>query len=208
MLGWAKKGAGDAADNESIHSDATLDLTTAIESDVPRNTSKVSAVIDVALTRNHHDYYGEEWDPGLAALLDRENEGMGNADNETVDVTITAIDIPVTARLTRTNPPPIAQENVQIINEGNNVENDKISADKFVSANENDHNGRESVNLVSLATPSSIDVRDNRVISSPMSVSVREQTTRVPVTDQEQPWPPSCTSPVRSARTARSVDMM
>ena len=29
-----------------------------------KRKSKVSGVIDVALTRNYHDYYGEEEDPG------------------------------------------------------------------------------------------------------------------------------------------------
>ena len=172
--------------------------------------SKVSGVIDVSLTRNHHNYYGEEEDPGLARLLARANKQPGDADNESddsseaIDLTATAIEVPGTTRPTRSNPPVIAAENVQIINEGDDAEDEEGSEEEDnANATEN-----ESVCALSAATPRSINLRADRdEISSPMSVSVRDnQAARVRVTDHEQRLPPSHDS-ARSERTARSIDV-
>ena len=109
-------------------------------------------------------------DPGLARLLARANKGPGDADNEsigsdeTVDLTTTAIEVPGTSRPTCANPAVIAAENVQIIDEGDDAENEEGNAE------ENNANGSESVNA------RSINIRANRdEIISPISVSVRDQ---------------------------------
>ena len=180
---------------------------------MPPTKNKVSGVIDVSVTRNHHDYYGKEEDPRLDLLLDRAKERTGDTDNksvgsdETVDITTTALVIPNTARRTWAYPPVIAPKNVQIIDEGENAENDERSCE--ISG----ENKTENVNPNTAATPRSIDVRYNREISSSMSVSVRDPgTTQVCQTNQRlQPSQSSRTSPVRSAaaslQTAGSVDI-
>ena len=99
------------------------------------SNSNVSGVIDVSLTRNHHGYCGEEEDPGLARLLSGGKNGPDEPDaksigsEETVDLTTTAIEVPDASRMTRANPPVIAPENVQIIDEGDDAENEEGCVD-------------------------------------------------------------------------------
>ena len=120
-------------------------------------------------------------------MLGRATKATGGTDNvsiasdETFDLTTTAIEVPGTSRPTRANPPVVAAENVQIIDEGDDA------ANKEGSAEQNNANENESINVLSAATatPRSISIRTNRdEINSPMSVSVRDQqAARVSVTD-------------------------
>ena len=90
---------------------------------------------------------------------------------ETVDLTTSATEVPGASIMTRANLPVVAPENAQIIDEGDNAENEEGSADK------NNANETRSTNASETGTPRSINSRDDReeIFSSLMSVSVRDQ---------------------------------
>ena len=50
--------------------------------------------------------------------------------DETANLTTAAIEVPGTSRMTRANPPVIAPKDVQIIDEGDDTENEEGSAAK------------------------------------------------------------------------------
>ena len=139
--------------------------------------NKVFGLIDVSLKRNHHNYYGEEADPDLAWLLFRANKDPVGTNKEsvtcyeTLDLIASAVEVHHVSIPTRSNPPVIGAENVQIINEGDNAENEEGSVQK------NNENESASINTSSAVTPRSINVRPtlDEMINSSMSVSVRDQ---------------------------------
>ena len=51
---------------------------------MPWKRKKDKTGVNVGLTIQHHDYYGEEVDPGLAAMLRRNR----NTENESVDASV------------------------------------------------------------------------------------------------------------------------
>ena len=86
---------------------------------MPRKRKKAKTGVNVGLTIQHHDYYGEEVDPGLATMLRRDC----NKENESVDasvrydesshVTTTAEEVVNTTQVTRANRPEIEPEDVE-----------------------------------------------------------------------------------------------
>ena len=66
---------------------------------MPLKKRKDPKAVDVSLTNQHHDCYGEEVDPGLARMLGRAKKATGDSDNKstssdkTVDLTTTAIEV-------------------------------------------------------------------------------------------------------------------
>ena len=81
-------------------------------------------------------------------------------------MTTAAIEVPDTSRMIRVNPPVVAPENVQVIDEGDDVENEEGIAD------ENSTNETRSTSVSEAGTPRSINVHANREeISSPTLVS-------------------------------------
>ena len=95
---------------------------------MPRKRKKAKAGVNVGLTIQHHDYYGEEVDPGLAAMLRRDR----NTENESVDasvrsdesshVTKTAEEVVKMTQVTRANRPEIEPEDVENNHEGVSVD--------------------------------------------------------------------------------------
>ena len=83
---------------------------------------------NVALTRKHSDYYGEETDPALVRILARYDnsannppvsEGDRNSDDGTVDIVVDATEVRNIRIGTQSNLLEIAPENVEIIHAGN-----------------------------------------------------------------------------------------
>ena len=95
---------------------------------MPRKRKKAKAGVNVGLMIQHHDYYGEEVDPGLAAMLRRNR----NTENDSVyaivrsynssNVTTTAEEVVNTTQVTRANRPEIEPEDVENNHEGVNVD--------------------------------------------------------------------------------------
>ena len=95
---------------------------------MPRKRKNAKTGVNLGLTIQHHDYYGEEVDPGLAAMLRRDH----NTENESVDaivrsddsshVTTTAEEVVNTTQVTRSNQPEIEPKDVKNDHEGVNVD--------------------------------------------------------------------------------------
>ena len=93
-----------------------------------RKQKKAKTGVNVGLTIQHHDYYGEEVDHGLSAMLRRNR----NTENESVDasvrsdesshVTTTAEEVVNTTQVTRVNRPEIEPEDVENDHEGVDVD--------------------------------------------------------------------------------------
>ena len=76
---------------------------------MPRKRKKAKTGVNIGFTIQHHDNYGEEVDPGLAAMLRRDR----NTENKSVDasvrsdesshVTTTAEEVVNTTQVTRAN---------------------------------------------------------------------------------------------------------
>ena len=89
---------------------------------------KAKTGVNVGHTIQHHDYYGEEVDPCLAAMLRRDQ----NTENESVDasvrsdesshVTKTTEEVVNMTQVTRANRPEIETEDVENDHEGVNVD--------------------------------------------------------------------------------------
>ena len=92
------------------------------------NGKKAKTGVNVGLTIQHHDYYGEEVDPGLAAILRRDRNTENDSVNDSVrsdessHVTTTAEEVVNTTQVTRANRPEIEPEDVENDHEGVNVD--------------------------------------------------------------------------------------
>ena len=122
----------------------------------------------MSLTNKHHDYcsdyYSDEADPRRTMMLGRANnkvkemEDASVASDKTVNMTITAIEIRNTMVVTQSNPPKIAPENVEIVNDDNGEKS-------------GEGNGKGS-DCDPTETSWSIQIQDNREVHSPMLVSI------------------------------------
>ena len=95
---------------------------------MPRKRKKAKTGVNVGITIQHHDYYGEEVDPGLAAILrpDRntENESLDAIvrSDESYHVTTTAEEVVNTTQVARANRTKIELEDIKNDHEGVNVD--------------------------------------------------------------------------------------
>ena len=106
------------------------------------------------------------------------------------------MEVPNASRLTHSNPPVIATENLQILNDGENGGNEEESEP------DNNTNDSSSFHPSSTATPRLIDVRStSAMINSLMPLSVRDQ--------QGTPLSATCreNNSTRSVPTRRSLDV-
>lgn len=131
---------------------------------IPTKQKKAKMGVNVSITNKHHDYYSEEADSGLTMMLGwpnnkvKETEDASVASDKTVGMTITAVEIRNTMVVTRSNPPKIAPENVEIVNDDNG---------------EKSGEGNEKGSDCDLTeTPWSIQIQDNREIHNLMLVSI------------------------------------
>ena len=129
---------------------------------------------DIALTKQHHNYYSEQADPELARMLaaDRKKasgepspRNDSNSDSEGVDLTVTVTEVRKTGIEARSILPTIPEKNIEIVNE----ESIGTSNEESVS----EESVKEMISEVA-QTPSSIKTsRRKNDICSPLSTNHR-----------------------------------